>query len=147
MVYVDLNPLRAGMAARLEECAFTSILQRMRVVKAAEPEPAKPRSTERPSKSSVSLIASLLLPIESNLTMSTRQYISLVARTGGVPIDEDSHGDRLVALGIDPPRWEEVLNRTGALFGTAVGNTVNLLKEAARRGARRVINPIDVYAA
>ncbi len=147
MVYVDLNPRRAGMAARLQECAFTSILQRMKVVKAADAEPAKPRSTERRRKGSVSRIASLLLPIESILTMTTRQYISLVARTGGVPIDEDSHSDRLVALGIDPPRWEEVLNRTAALFGTAVGNAVNLLKDAARRGARRVINPFEIYAA
>jgi hypothetical protein len=148
MVYVDLNPRRAGMAARLQECDFTSILQRMKVLKAAEPEPepAKPQPPERRTKSGVSRIASLLLPIESILTMTTRQYISLVAKTGGVPIDEDSHGDRLVALGIDPARWEKVLNRTATLFGTAVGSTVNLLKEAARRGAKRVINPISVYA-
>ena len=37
MAYVDLNPMRAGMAKALEECSFTSILQRLKVLRRPDP--------------------------------------------------------------------------------------------------------------
>ena len=146
MVYVDLNPFRAGMAAKLRDCAFTSILQRMKVVGTnrtsdhrAEPKGDVPQ--QRRKRRGVPLI-----PIESLFRTSTAKYVSLVARTGGLPIDSEAHTDRLASLGIDPKRWQAVMNSTARLIGTAVGSAVNLVKEAGRRGASRVVNPIDVYA-
>jgi REP element-mobilizing transposase RayT len=147
MVYVDLNQLRAGMVARLQECTFTSILQRMKSLKAAFTRSGKPPRPRNPPRGRASRMASLLIPIESLFLMTARQYVSLVAQTGGVAMDEEPHVERLTALGIDAQRWTAVLKDTVKLFGTAVGSAVNLLKEAARRGARRVINPIDVYRA
>lgn len=145
MVYVDLNPFRAGMATSLEQSDFTSLLQRMKVLKAGHAPPASVPS-KRPRKSATARVANRLIPIETLFQMTAEQYVSLVAWTAGVPIDERPHGTMLSALGIDASRWQAVLARKIKLFGTAVGSVVNLVQEAARRGASRVINPINIYA-
>src|SRR5262245_36788791 len=78
--------------------------------------PARKRRRGRASR-----MASLLIPIESLFLMTARQYVSLVAQTGGVATDEEPHVERLMALGIDAQRWKAVLKETMKLFGTAVG--------------------------
>ncbi len=86
-----------------------------------------------------------ILPIDALFRLTTRDYVSLVAATGGVPIDHRRHDPRLAALGIDSDRWSTTLMKAIRWFGTAVGGEVDLLKEAQRRQAHRVINPLKIY--
>ncbi len=78
--------------------------------------------------------------------MTARDYASLVAATGGVPIDDRHHGPQLTALGIDSDRWSTTLMKAIRWFGTAVGGTDDLRREAQRRSASRVINPLKIYS-
>ena len=111
MVYVDLNPFRAKVATTLKECLFTSILHRIKVIKGGRHRKrrgnrgsAKTRRQRR--------VRGSLLPIESILSMATKEYVSLVADAGGVAGDSVDHTDRLSALGIDAGRWHEVMTQT-----------------------------------
>ncbi len=147
MVYVDLNLFRAGMVQSLEECHFTSLLQRLEAVKAEQggDDRSSPRSQTSTSRSRRPQVTTWLLSTDHVLGMTARQYVSLVADTGGIAIDREDHDGRLTALGIDPPRWTRVLTTTARRVGSVVGNAVNCLKEAQRRGARRVVNLLDIY--
>ncbi len=147
MVYVDLNLFRAGMVQSLEACHFTSLLQRLEPIKAAQggddrSPPGSPTSTSQRRRPRA---RTWLLSTDEVLGMTPRQYVSLVAQTGGVPIDQADHDSRLTALGIDPPRWKQVLTTTARRVGSVVGNAINCLKEAQRRRARRVVNLLDIY--
>ena len=146
MVYVDLNPLRAGAAAGLEDSLFTSILQRMKVLRADRRRRQDGGSAGHAKAGRKRRLRLPLIPIRSLLDMTTSQYVSLVAHTGGVPIDDKDHAGRLRSLGLDPSRWQEVMTRTARRIGTAVGSVASRLEEAGRRGATRVLNALDVYA-
>jgi hypothetical protein len=142
MVYVDLNPLRAGIATALQECRFTSLIQRLKVIKAGR---ARRRKGGRSKGRRAGRGRRWVIPIESIFSMRTRDYVSLVAHSGGVATDEIDHADRLSRLGIDPDRWSEVMGTTARMIGTAVGRTAELVREAERRGCRRIVNALDVY--
>ena len=140
MVYVDLNPLRAKMVKALKDSAFTSILQRLKVIRSTTKQKRQGTRATQTSRTTV-----VLLPTDALFRMTTRDYVSLVATTGGVPIDQRHHSPRLAALGIDSDRWSTTLTKAIRWFGTAVGGEVDLLKEAQRRQAHRVINPLKIY--
>jgi hypothetical protein len=86
-----------------------------------------------------------LLEIDAMFRMTTGEYVSLVASTGGVPIDQRNHRPSLVSLGIEPEQWASTIRSAIQWFGTAVGSTAELLNEAARRKTRHVVNPIKIY--
>ena len=140
MVYVDLNPLRAKMVKALKDSEFTSILQRLKVVRPATKQKRQRRKTTQASPTTIAL-----LPIDALFRMTDREYLSLVAATGGVPIDDRHHSQQLSALGVDSNRWSTVLMHAVRWFGTAVGGPDALRKEAQRRSANRVINPLKIY--
>ena len=77
--------------------------------------------------------------------MTTRQYVSIVATTAGVPIDRQDHDDILTSLGIDTALWGGAMAHSIRWFGTAIGRTTDLLGEATRRNVRRVVNPLRVF--
>jgi hypothetical protein len=139
MVYVDLNPMRAGMAKVLEECSFTSIVQRMKVLRRPDP-----RRRRRP-RARASRISLALIPINTLFGFSTSEYVSLVGATGGVPTDQRDHRGTLAELGIDAEIWASTIGQTIEWFGTAVGRTRDLLREARRRKARRIVNVLNIY--
>lgn len=70
MAYVDLNPIRAGMAGRLEDCSFTSIQHRLRLLRRAK---SAPQRQLRP-------LAGLSHP--NFPAISTASYVRLVRITG-----------------------------------------------------------------
>jgi hypothetical protein len=140
MVYVDLNPIRAKMVKALKDSKFTSILQRLKVVRPATKQKRQRRKTTQASPTTVAL-----LPIEAMFRMTDREYLSLVATTGGVPIDDRHHSQQLTAMGVDLNRWSTVLMHAVRWFGTAVGGSDALREEAQRRSANRVINPLRIY--
>jgi len=100
MVYVDLNPMRAGMAKALQGCSFTSILHRLKVLR--RPDQRRRRKAGRSRKSRITLS---LIPINALFEFSTSEYVSLVGATGGVPTDQRDHCGTLTGMGIDPDSW------------------------------------------
>ncbi len=138
MVYVDLNPMRAGMARALQECSFTSILHRLKVLR----RPGQRKKSRRTPRSRIKLT---LIPISTLFNLSTSEYVSLVGATGGAPTDNRDHHGTLTEMGIDPDIWATTIGRTIDWIGTAIGRTRDLLEEARRREAKRVVSPIDIY--
>jgi REP element-mobilizing transposase RayT len=69
MVYVDLNPVRARIAAKLEECLYTSIRRRLREAEA--------KGKLRPICSGLTDAC-----VNPRLSMTSDQYITVVTRTG-----------------------------------------------------------------
>ena len=126
------------MVKALQDSAFTSILQRLKVVRPATRQKRRDRRTARDSRATVAL-----LPIDALFRMTARDYASLVAATGGVPIDDRHHGPQLTALGIDSDRWSTTLMKAIRWFGTAVGgptagpNAGRLRGDSTSRSHRR----------
>ena len=140
MVYVDLNPMRAGMAKTLNECSLTSILQRMKMLR----RPA-PRGRRKPRRARQARIRLALIPINALFSFSTSEYVSLVGATGGVPTDQRDHRGTLTEMGINAEIWADTIGQTIEWIGTTVGHTRDLLKEARRRKVTRVVSALKIY--
>lgn len=146
MAYVDLNPVRAGIASTPEESQFTSIYERIRKVRESrQVEPmAEDRSPEVP-----------LQPFHSpgtghhTIPFGFEDYLALVDWSGRV-IRDDKRGaidarlpPIVQRLGIDPGAWELAMQPRGNVFGRALGR-LDLLRLHAQtlgqswvRGLRR----------
>ena len=155
MVYVDLNPIRAGIASTPEDSDFTSIQQRIRswqknpappagneslqpkdIVNVTLP-PPEPASAANPSFCSSDSADSWLCPIQSDsrrrgiLQMSEIEYFDLVDRSGRM-IRSDKRG--FIEAGLEP-----ILNRIGAIpkaWGETVSHFGSSFRLAAGRFAR-----------
>ncbi len=71
--------------------------------------------------------------------------MSLVGATGGAPTDQRDHRGTLSGMGIDADLWGNTIGRTIEWLGTAIGHTHELLKEARRREARRIVSSLKIY--
>lgn len=125
MVYVDLNPVRAGLASTPEESDFTGVQMRIR------------NSTSH-----------WLCPVSSKtdpngvLPMTESEYFDLVDRSGrmvraykrGV-IDSDLE-PILRRIGARPEAWVNTVSRFEDKFGLAAGLLSNLRDFAQRLGRR-----------
>lgn len=129
MAYVDLNPIRAGIADRLDRSSHTSIQERVRRLTAS------PRAA-----------AQVLSPIAGSRStlhaLSEGQYIELVdwagrelrpGKRGAIPKSAPS---ALHRLGIRPDRWPLQVKATGSGFWRAIGSAQALLDEARAMGQR-----------
>ncbi|MEE4383126.1 MAG: transposase [Pseudomonadales bacterium] len=121
MTYVDLNPIRAGIADTLKDSDFTSIQRRLRAVDRG----AVPRDA-------------LLLPLTGPGTggpeLTVRAYVELVARTGR------SLSTPKIPAGIraSPDWWTGCVLRIEEVFGAAVGLPVSLQRFAITTGRSRL---------
>ncbi len=165
MVYVDLNPIRAGLADTPEDSDFTSIQERIRAwkeeammaaavqdekgeaipfrlqgVQSPEPVVVTPRSTDK--------ALMFLCPIHSDsehrgiLDLTLDQYIDLVDRSGRMirvnkrgAIDPDL-APILMRIGARTEEWTDTVSRFGAKFQVAAGLIANLRRFADRMGRR-----------
>jgi hypothetical protein len=131
MAYVDLNPIRAGVATRLENSDHTSAQQR---IDQAKRDPIMLRQS--------------LLPISGSLLrclpICTGDYLQLVdwtgrrlreGKRGAIPNDEPS-----VLQSLDPTsqRWAMRVNAIGSGYWRVVGEAQNLIAVAQRIGQRWV---------
>jgi putative transposase len=167
MVYVDLNPIRAGLADTPEESDFTSIQKRIRAWKedamtatAAADEKAEdipftdecirlPELTAE-AKKSRDIASSFLCPIQSDserrgiLEMTTAQYIDLVDRSGRlIRLNKRGAIDPqlapiLMRIGASPGEWRDTVARFGSKFHIAAGLLANLRSFADLIGRRWV---------
>jgi hypothetical protein len=138
MAYVDLNPVRAGIAELPEEAEFTSIYARIKAMHAA----AKKGSTPRKPK---------LLPFRDQarpnapcLPMHFRDYLELVDWSGrrikpDKPGAIDSRAPPILErLNIDPDVWSVAMRVRGNVFGRAMGKLDNLRLHARALGQSRI---------
>ena len=142
MAYVDLNPIRAGLATSLWDCEFTSIQQRLQTPPApadtaAVPEPAAdPEAPRRPAlRAFVTVTGSggpdvlpLDLPAYVELLTATGAALQRPEPTARLP---DASCRLLERLGIQSQQWLECLRHYPRRFFAMVG----------------AVHSIDVYCA
>jgi hypothetical protein len=160
MTYVDLNPIRARLAATPEDSDFTSIQERIRIwlnenltpspaqnpsSKISEiPGAAGPIPNPTPNNSS----DSWLCPIQSNplrrgiLQMSASDYFDLVDRSGRI-LRSDKRGSIdpgltpiLLRIGANSDSWLNTISRFETNFYLAAGLLSNLRIFADKLGRR-----------
>ncbi len=136
MAYVDLNPVRAGIARTPEDSEFTSIYQRIRQISEALKAPSDPQPQ-------------CFIPLMSfqtsgatahHLPYRLEDYLALVDWTGRA-IREGKRGsidDRLppiiVRLNIDADAWQLAMQPKGNVFGRAMGRLDHLRLHAKTLG-------------
>jgi hypothetical protein len=146
MVYVDLNPIRAGLAATPEASDFTSIQERIQTwhseVSAQASVPGgnrqKPDGIPSPMPEPIPVEASVpstgwLCPIQSSaerrgiLLMTTAEYFDLVDTSGRIlrsgkrgAIQADL-APILLRIGVKPDAWLDTISRFGSRFRLAAG--------------------------
>ena len=160
MTYVDLNPIRAGIAETPEESEFTSVNDRIVARQAShkvegiayENPMGLTQKQEEMIEDEDSQMASdfWLCPINNEtaegrrgiLPLNTDQYIELVDCTGRL-IREDKRGaipdhlDPILArLEIDQTRWVVTVQNYGNHFHRMVGKIESMVTEAKKHGRR-----------
>jgi hypothetical protein len=155
MAYVDLNLIRAGLAATPEESDFTSIQERIRAWQRAQ-EVTQDVSTGSgdgllPEDTAGTVpYDDWLCPISSDsrrrgiLDMTAAEYFDLVDRTGRM-VRSDKRGaidndlaPILQRIGARPESWIDTVSRFGTKFHVAAGQVSSLRKFAEKLGARWV---------
>ena len=137
MVYIDLNPIRAGIAQTSEDSDFTGIQQRIRIWK-----------EKSSSANGAFLSGSWLCPIASEgdsrgiLPMSEEEYFTLVDKSGRL-LHSDKRGaidadlaPILERIGAKPETWSETISSFEDKFGLAAGLVESLRKFADQLGKR-----------
>jgi REP element-mobilizing transposase RayT len=154
MVYVDLNPIRAGSAATPEESDFTSIQERIRawhkekMDSGTSSSPQKLETTAECIPDNSNTSTCWLCPIQSDarrrgiLQMTTAEYIDLIDKSGRI-LRSDKQGAMdadlepiLLRLGANPDVWLDTVSRFGSKFRLAAGLLSNLRSYANRLGKR-----------
>ena len=134
MAYVDLNPIRAGIAKTPEDSEFTSIGARIKQVRAlsAGLSPSSPELPLRPFSDESKYT--------QTIPFSLRDYLSLVDWSGRA-IRAGKHGfidaaqpPLLKRLNIDSDSWEVLMSRRGTVFGRAMGRLDTMRLHAATLG-------------
>jgi len=149
LAYVDLNPIRAGIAESPEESDHTSIQERIRGASGEgnPKEVPKTQSGNEPRKSR-DLPPAPLMPFDATgrtpwaIPFDFRDYLELVDWTGRA-IRPDKRGfipenapKILGRLGIEPRQFIEYSGRMLKVFGTAVGAPERMAALCAKRQTR-----------
>lgn len=135
MAYVDLNPIRAGIASTPEESEFTSIYDRIEELRISA-------SDESSSTSTIPLrrFSDEGQGAPSSIPYSLRDYLALVdwsgrairaGRRGFIAADLPP---LLKRLSIDAEAWELLVSRRGVIFGRAMGRLDAMRLHAATLG-------------
>ena len=138
MAYVDLNPIRAGIADTPEESEFTSIYDRIRAIKAGG------RASSQRSRVPLLHFKDAAGKGEPSIPFSMLDYAALLDWTGRV-LRDDKHGaidntlpPILKRLNIDPEAWQAAMQPRGNVFGRALGKLDHLRLHAITLGQQWV---------
>ena len=134
MVYVDLNPIRAGLSETLESSDFTSIQERLRLFKG--------RQAKRTKQASSPWLRHLCkereLSSKSTLPLQAKSYFALVDWTGRA-VRDDKKGaipsnihSILHRLGVREDNWVNNTQHFGSRFYRALGR-INQIRALAKR--------------
>ena len=144
MAYVDLNPLRAGLADRPEACEFTSVQDRAAVARQTAPE--DPEDPARQPAHLMPFAGNPHEPMPRGLPFRLTDYLDLVDWTGRAIIE----GKRVLVDGalppiierlrIDPTHWLFMAQRFESQFKGLVGAAQKLRETCRALGYRRTPN-------
>jgi REP element-mobilizing transposase RayT len=132
MAYVDLNPIRAGIAKTPETSEFTSIYERIRTLKNKSINGMKLKRFKDQTKS------------DNAIPCTQTDYLALIDWTGrAIRPDKRGHIDQtlppiLKRLNIDSDAWQAMMQPEGNLFGRAIGPVNHLLLHAKALGQQWV---------
>jgi hypothetical protein len=129
MAYVDLNPIRAGIAATPEESDHTSIKQRIEALQSA----SETRNAVAHQPVGLELfVGNPRQPMPAGLAYRLEDYLKLVDWTGR-QIREDKRGriedevpPILNRLGIEPAHWLYLTQHYESSFRSLVGSMCKL---------------------
>jgi REP element-mobilizing transposase RayT len=140
MAYVDLNPVRAGIATTPEESEFTSIYERIR--QRSWQAPVRKQGKRRETRARLNTPALMSFRDErieqsKTLPMQFVDYLQLVDWTGRIARDkrgiiESELPSILVRLQIDPLVWCATMRPNGNTFGRALGRIEQMRLHAKR---------------
>ena len=135
-IYIDLNPVRAGMVSRPEESLYASVWERAQSISASsrgEPGP---------------MVDDWLMPIESSkerrglLSMSTEEYLSILDWAGReLKADKRGHIPKelepiLMRLKIKPDGFIKMTQNLGPRFYSVIGDEESLSRAALASGKK-----------
>lgn len=142
MVYVDLNPIRAGIADKPEESEFTSIHERIAALQRSAS-----LSSNRFRRVNLKCLLAFRDQAEAHapsIPMRFHDYLRLVDWTGRM-VRTDKSGaidDEIPSivnrLSIDPDGWKIAMRVRGNVFGRALGRLDHLRLHAKALGQSRV---------
>jgi REP element-mobilizing transposase RayT len=139
MAYVDLNPIRAGIAATPEASEFTSIYERIREIKRAEAQ--QPNSSDARGASKPPLLEfQSSAQQETTIPFTLADYLELLDWTGRARRD-DKRGaidarlpSIMQRLDLDADAWQLAMQPRGNVFGRALGQLDHLRLHAQTLG-------------
>src|SRR5688572_27298872 len=143
MAYVDLNPVRAGVAATPEESEFTSIYARIQQhaphLRARRTVPEKTNRNARLHAPPLLAFRDQDTELQPSMPMRFEDYLQLVDWTGRVArTDKCAINSNLptilTRLQIDPDAWRATMRVGGNSFGRALGRVERLRAHARRLG-------------
>ncbi len=171
MVYVDLNPIRAGMEDNLFESDFTSIQTRLYEYATENKKPEKQLTarvkkqekikktlgiTEEKQSPLMVFDGSSHTDIHTALPFTQEDYFDLLDMTGRI-IRDDKRGfissatPKVIAkFGINPDKWIDHVKRFGSRYAMCAGAREKIIDYATlfeRRWAKGVGSSTKVYAA
>jgi REP element-mobilizing transposase RayT len=143
MAYVDLNPVRAGVASTPEESEFTSIYARIQQHRSRlQVRGRAPNSAPRVRLNPPPLITfrDQNTQQQPSLPMRFEDYLQLVDWSGRIELANKSGSINsnlpriLIRLGIDPDAWRGMMRIGGNPFGRALGRVKRLRRHARNLG-------------
>ena len=130
MAYVDLNPIRAGIATSPEGSEFTSISERIRTLR------AQPQTIRVPLRA----LRTEVQTAPGSIPFSLRDYLELVDWTGRTIRTEQVGAidarlpPILLRLDVDEQAWRLAMRPHGNVFGRALGRLTHLRLHASTLG-------------
>jgi REP element-mobilizing transposase RayT len=140
MVYVDLNPIRAGIATKPEDSPFTSVYERIEALKRASAPAQSPNSMPNSAAAVPPLLAFLPSASAKAIAFTLRDYLELVDWTGRAQRAEKRGAiDRalpaiMLRLDLDEHGWSLAMRPRGNVFGRALGRIDHLRLHARTLG-------------
>jgi hypothetical protein len=143
MAYVDLNPIRAGLADTPEESDFTSIQVRLQTWQREQPKAkAAAKNEERQPPALLPFGGSEGNEVTRELPYAFKDYLDLVDWSGRA-IRDDKRGHIpnglppiLVRLGIEPKAYLRYMTRQENSFIHVIGNADAIRQTASQLGQK-----------
>jgi len=126
MAYVDLNPIRAGIAQTPESSDFTSIQRRIQALQSSTKQTKKEASQTQPADL-LPFVGNLREEMPKGLPFRLTDYLELVDWTGRI-IRSDKRGaipegtpPILQRLNIEPESWQQLVTQFESSLGALAG--------------------------
>ena len=139
MAYVDLNPVRAGIAKTPERSAHTSVKARAERAKSAQ----TPNHIYQQPKELLPFAGNPRQEMPQGIAMKLTDYLELVDATGRIIRDDkrgyipENSAMILNRLGLDEDRWLSMTQNFENTFSTFAGNEEKLRSVCERMNYRR----------